>query len=264
MGLTVVNVSGLAFNPSGDLFVAEQTNTTTETAWDLVLELVYNPATSQFAALGTIMGQDGLTNTGISSVALDGAGNLFVSDSLSSGGPAGVFEFPVNPSTGTDSPAGTVITTTTGPLAVDNDRDLFVAQSSGVVEFAWNSSSGSYPSTGSAVPGATELSGLTVTAMAFDGYDDLFVASGENVLEFVYNSTTGTWAGSGNVVAQLSLATLSVGGIAVDPTGDLFVSNPSGSQVLEYAYNQVIGTYPATGTVVAGVGGTGNAAQPAR
>ncbi len=151
-----------------------------------------------------------------------------------------------------------MITKTGGPLAVDNDRDLFVAQGLGVLEYPWNSASGSYPSGGSLVPGATELSGLVATAMAFDGYNDLFVASGENVLEFTYNSVNGTWAASGNLVATVSPGTAVVGGIAVDPVGDLFVSNPSASQVLEYEYNQLTGTYPVTGTVVAGVGGTGN------
>ena len=248
------SATGLAFNSRGDLFVAEAT--------DLVLELVQTellPTAAGFAPLGTIMGQQSVTNTGISSIALDGAGNLFVSDNLSSNGPAGVFEFPVNSTTGTYSLTGAVITKTGGPLAVDNNRDLFVAQGLGVLEYPWNSTSGSYPSSGSAVPGATELSGLTVTAMAFDGNNDLFVASGENVVEFIYNSVSSTWAASGNIIATVSPGTALVGGIAVDPAGDLFVSNPSASQVLEYEYNQVTATYPATGTAVAGVGGTGDA-----
>jgi hypothetical protein len=247
------SATGLAFNSSGDLFVAEAT--------DLVLELVQTellPTAAGFAPLGTILGQQSVTNTGISSIALDGAGNLFVSDNFSSNGPAGVFEFPVNSTTGTYSLTGAVITKTGGPLAVDNNRDLFVAQGLGVLEYPWNSTSDSYPSSGSAVPGATELSGLVATAMAFDGNNDLFVASGENVVEFIYNSASGTWAASGDIVATVSPGTALVGGITVDLAGDLFVSNPSASQVLEYEYNQLTGTYPATGTVVAGVGGTGD------
>jgi hypothetical protein len=44
------------------------------------------------------------------------------------GAPAGVFEFPLNSATRTYSITGTVITKTAGPaLAVDNNRDLFVA-----------------------------------------------------------------------------------------------------------------------------------------
>ena len=271
-GTNVVNASGLAFNPSGDLFVAEGSNGSTETVWDLVLELVYNAATGQFAPLGTIMGQDGLTNTGISAIALDSRGNLFVSDPLSTdGGAAGVFDFAFNSSTGSYSVAGAQISGTRGSaLALDADNDLFVAQSSGVLEFPWNSTSGSYPASGSAVPGATQLSGLTVTAMAFDADNDLFVGSGNQVLEFLYNSGTGTWAASGTVVATVTPGTLpsgytsfvqGVAGVALDTSGDLFVSNPSASQVLEYAYISGTGAYATTGSVVAGVGGTGDGAN---
>ena len=120
-----------------------------------------SPTAAGFAPLGTIWASESVTNTGISSIALDSAGNLFVSDNLSSNGPAGVFEFPVNSNTGTYSLTGAVITKTGGPLAIDNNRDLFVAQGSGVLEYPWNSTSGSYPGSGSAVPGATQLSGLT-------------------------------------------------------------------------------------------------------
>ena len=254
--------NGLTFNSAGDLFVAEATN--------LVLELVSYAGSVGFSPLGTMLGQQSVTNTGIGAIALDGAGNLFVSDDLSSGGgQSGVFEFSVNSSTGTYSATGSLVTNAPSPaLAVDNNRDLFVAESSGVVEFPWDSASSSYPASGSAVPGATGLSGLSVTAMAFDGYNDLFVAAGNEVLEFAYSSASGTWAASGNVVATVTPGTLpagytssvqGVGGIAVDPAGDLFVSNPSASEVLWYPYNQLTDTYPATGTVVAGVGGTGNA-----
>ena len=37
-GTDAVNASGVAFNPNGDLFVAEQTNGATETVWNLVPE----------------------------------------------------------------------------------------------------------------------------------------------------------------------------------------------------------------------------------
>jgi hypothetical protein len=268
-GANVVSASGLAFSPGGDLFVAEGSNGTTQTVWDLVLELAYNSATGQFAPLGTIMGQDGLTNTGISAIALDSQGNLFISDPLSTdGGAAGVFEFPFNSAAGDYSVAGALISGTGGSaLAFDRNNDLFVAQSSGVLEFPWDSTTGSYPSSGSAVPGATQLSGMAVTAMAFDAKNDLFVGSGNQVLEFVYNSAAATWAASGTAVATVSPGTLpsgytsfiqGVAGIVLDANGDLFVSNPSASQVLEYAYSSGTGAYATTGSVVAGTGGTGN------
>ncbi len=83
------SAAGLALNSSGDLFVAEST--------DLVLELVQMgllPTAAGFSPLGTIMGQQNVTNGGISSIALDGAGNLFVSDNVSSNGPGRRFRVP--------------------------------------------------------------------------------------------------------------------------------------------------------------------------
>ena len=74
--------------------------------------------------------------------------------------------------------------------------------------------------------------------MAFDANNDLFVASGSQVLEFPYNATAGTYAASGTVIATVPARPTSlitgVGGIALDASGDLFVSNPAGNQVQEY------------------------------
>ena len=49
-----------------------------------------------------------------------------------------------------------------------------------------------------------------------------------------------------------------IAGIAIDPGGELFVSNPSASQVLEFTYSHDNKAYSATGTFVAGQGGTGD------
>jgi hypothetical protein len=259
---------GLAFNPSGDLFVAETSETSdpSQTVWDMVLELVPGPS-GTFTPLGTIMAQVGRTNGGISAVALDSHGNLFVSDGVSNGGgPAGVFEFPFSSSTGTYSATGTPVTATAGTaLALDSNNDLFVAQTTtGVLEYPYSSSG--YPVTGEAAPGATQLSSLAVTAVAFDSHNDLFAATGSEVLEFPYSSSNGTWAASGTVVAAPPAGKLptdydsfftGVAGVTLDANGDLFVSNPTASDVLEYLYNASTGTYAATGLVVAGAGGTG-------
>ena len=99
----MVGPEGVAFNQNGDLFVAEtsQTSDPSQTVWDSVLEFTYNSAAATWNPLGTIMGQIGRTNGGISAIALDGHGNLFVSDGVSNGNnPAGVFEFPFNSSSG--------------------------------------------------------------------------------------------------------------------------------------------------------------------
>ncbi len=264
----ILGPEGLALNPSGDLFVAETSETSdpSQTVWDTVLELVPGPS-GTFTALGTIMGQVGRTNGGISAVALDSHGNLFVSDGVSNGGgPAGVLEFPFSSSNGTYSVTGTLVTATAGnALALDSSNDLFVAQTTtGVLEYPYRASG--YPVTGEAVPGATQLSSLAVTAVAFDSHNDLFAATGSQVLEFPYSSSNGTWAASGTVVAAPPAGKLpadynsfitGVAGVALDANGDLFVSNPTASDVLEYVYNASTGTYAATGVSVAGAGGTG-------
>ena len=265
----MIGPEGVAFNASGDLFVAEtaETSDPSQTVWDSVLEFTYNSSAATWNPLGTIMGQIGRTNGGISAVALDSNGNLFVSDGVSNGNnPAGVFEFPFNSSSGARSVVGSLITSASGSaLAFDSNNDLFVAESSGVVEFPY--SSGGYPASASAVPGATQLATLTgVTGLAFDGNNNLFVSDGNQVLKFGYNSSSGTWAASGTVVVTITPGTLPSGyfswftgisGIALDANGDLFVSNPTASAVQEFLYNAGSGTYATTGITVAGAGGAG-------
>jgi sugar lactone lactonase YvrE len=273
----MVGPDGIAFDSHGDLFVAEtsQTSDPSQTVWNMVLEFTYSPATSTFSPLGTVMGQLGRTNTGISAIGLDTRGNLFVSDGVSdTGGPAGVFEFPYNASTQAYSLTGSVITATAGnALALDGNNDLFVAESTGVLEFPYNSSSAGYPASGVAVPGATQLATLTgISAIAVDSKNDLFVATDTSgsgtsiqgqVLEFAYNSASGTWAASGNVLVTVNYSGApiligGVGGITVDGNGNLFVSNSGAGQVQEYLYNASTGRYATTGTTVAGAGGTGS------
>jgi sugar lactone lactonase YvrE len=244
-----VGPSGLAFNPSGDLFVGEQAQTSnpSQTVWDLVLEFTYNASTGIFSPLGTIMSQSGRMNQGVSAVAVDSHGNLFASD-------AAVYEFPFNSAMGTYSAQGTQVAASGSVLALDSGNDLFVASSgtAGVLEYPWNATSGSYPSSGEAVPGATQLSTLTVAAMALDARNDLFVATSTQVLEFPYNASAGTYAATGTVIA-----TVAAGGLTLDTSNDLFISNPSTSQVQEYLVNSATGAYASTGITVAGTGGNG-------
>ena len=270
---SLVNPEGLVFNSSGDLLLAETTNADTATAWNVVLEFMYNSTTGTFSPQGTILADDASSDTGISAVALDTKGDLFVSDTVptdtvtQTGSSSGIFEYPYFPSSNTYSVTGLQISASGGAaLALDANNDLFVSGTTGVIEYPWDSETSSYPASGIPVPGATQLSSLTVSAMAFDGLGDLFVATGDEVLEFTYSST-GVWAASGNVVVTVTSGTLPSGytsyvqgiaGIAIDPGGDLFVSNPSASQVLEFTYSHDNKAYSATGTFVAGQGGTGD------
>jgi sugar lactone lactonase YvrE len=273
----MVGPDGIAFDSHGDLFVAEtsQTSDPSQTVWDMVLEFTYTPATATFSPLGTVMGQLGRTNTGISAIGLDSRGDLFVSDGVSTtGGLAGILEFPYNTSAQTYSLTGSVITSSAAnALALDSGNDLFAAESTGVLEFPYNSASGGLSPSGVAVPGATELASLTgIAAIAVDGKNDLFVAtdtssSGSSiqgqVLEFAYNSSSGTWAAAGTLLLTVNysgaaILVSGISGIALDANGDLFVSDGGAGQVQEYLHNAATGSYAKAGVTVAGVGGVGS------
>ncbi len=269
----MVGPTGMAFDSHGNLFVVQtaQTSDPNQTVWDMVLEFTYTSSTGTYAPQGTVLGQQGRVNAGISALAVDGQGDLFVSDSIDNTGVAindlGVNEFHVNPTTGAYSPLGTFIGGGSTGLAVDSAGDVFVANpanAAGVLEYLRNPATGSYPSAGVVVPGATQLSQLVASSLAFDRKNDLFVADGSQVLEFAINATTGTYAATGTTVAGVGgtgagASQLSgVGGVALDANGDLFVSDPPNHRVQEYLVNPTTGAYSANGVTVAGAGGSGN------
>ena len=262
----MVGPTGIAFDSHGNLFLSEtsQTSDPNQTVWDMVLELSYTASTGAWAPQGTVLGQQGRVNTGISAMAVDGRGDLFVSDTINN---TGVNEFHVNPTTGAYSPLGTFIGAGSAGLAVDGAGDVFVASpggADGILEYAYNSVTGSYPATGVAVPGATQLSQFVAGSLAVDGKSDLFVADGSQVLEFTYNTGTGTYAATGTAVAGVggtgtgASQLAGVGGVALDATGDLFVSDPPNHRIQEYLVNATTGLYAATGITVAGAGGSGS------
>ena len=262
----MVGPMGIAVDSHGNLFVSQtaQTSNPSQTVWNMVMEFSYTASTDTFAPGGTVLGQVGRQNEGISAMAVDGHGDLFVADAYSPS--SGVYEFPFKATTGTYSPLGTFIGAGS-TVAVDTAGDVFIAGpggAAGVLEYSRNTITGTYPATGVAVPGATQLSQLAVGALALDGKGDLFVAASNQVLEFAYNSITGSYAGSGTVVAGVGgvgsgpTQLAGVGGIALDTSGDLFVSDPANSRVQEYLLNSTSGVYSASGTTVAGVGGNGS------
>ena len=248
---------GMAFDSAGDLFAAnaQVTSNPSNSVWNMVVEYVYGGMTGSYQPLGTVMSQTGRSNIGVSSVALDSHGNLFAADSS-------VYEFPYSAASNSYAVKGTLITTSAGPLAFDGADNLFVGTGAGVLKYAYNSSTGGYPATGSPVPGATQLASLSASALAFDARNDLFVSSATQVLEFPYNAATGSYAATGTVRATATGGTTAypgVGGIALDTAGDLFVSDSGNNRVQEYLYNPATGGYASTGITVAGVGGSSTA-----
>ena len=109
-------------------------------------------------------------------------------------------------------------------LAFDGNNDLFVASGENVLEFLYNSVSGTWAASGNIVatvsPGTALVGGIAV-----DSVGDLFVSnpSASQVLEYEYNQLTGTYPATGTVVAG-------VGGMGngarpverADVTGGLF------------------------------------------
>jgi len=230
-------------------------------------------------AFGIGAGQLGSSGGGAQSnspagLAFDGKGDLFAADPTNNR----VIEYA--PSSPTSYPqTGTVVAGAGGQgsglsqlsdpngVALDAAGDLFVADSlnNRVVEYAYNSATGSYASSGKVVAGTgTAGSGLTQLnapqEVALDAHGDLFVADyGNNrVQEFAYNSTTGSYAatatrvagagGEGSGASQLD----GPDSVTLDAKGDLFVADRINARVMEYAFNAGTGTYAASGTQVAG------------
>jgi len=111
--------------------------------------------------------------------------------------------------------------------------------------------------------GSGQLSGPA--GIAVDAKGDLFVAdqTSNRVLEYTATSATsfaqaGTTVagagGKGSGLSQLSYPT----GVALDASGDLFVSDSLNNRVVEYAYNASTGSYATSGKVVAGTGTAGS------
>ncbi len=261
-----INAGGLAFDTSGHLFVAYTAVTSNPdwTVWDLVLEFSYDPRAGTYSPVGTVMTQIGRQDEGVSAVAVDSHRNLFVSDVDGS-----VYEF--RPAAAGYAPLGTVIAPPLAEpavygsaLALDSRNDLFVASQDGpgVLEYRPDAA-GRYPASGSPVPGASELTGLQVTAIAVDSRNDLLIGSGEQVLEFRYSAATGSYAPSGTVIATVAGSSPPTpAGLAVDAHGDLFVTSPAAGVVQEYLFNAKTGTYAPAGITVASVPGNSQGTYP--
>jgi sugar lactone lactonase YvrE len=270
----MIGPSGVAFDRRGNLYVSETAQTTNPnlTEWDMVLELSPQPSTGTFAPQGTVLGQLGRQNEGVSSLAVDGRGELFVADSVDDA----VYEFRIDGRTGTYSPDGTLLGAGT-VVTVDRGGDVFIASGDtpGVDEYQRHPFTGSYAPTGVPVPGATQLSQLVVRALAVDRHDDLFAAAGDQVEEFAYNPTTRSYPATGTVVAGVGGAgsgpsqLAGVGGsdgdaqsfspfaLALDTSGDLFVEDTGNDRVQEYLWNPATQAYAVDGITVARAGNGG-------
>jgi sugar lactone lactonase YvrE len=234
--------SQVTLDSHGDLFVIDDA--------ERVVEYPLSATAGTYATTGTII--EGLTSpVNASGIALDSAGDLFVSDGINNR----VLEFPVNASNGTYPTTGITVAGTGGQgsgatelngptyLAVDGKGDLFVADTGNnrVQEFTWNSTAGNYSGTGITVAGTggpgSGTSQLSAPGpLALDASGDLFVADNGNhrVQVFAINAA-GAYASAGETAYTEAGIPVTFGQLTFDKAGDLFLTwaYPSVEPVVE-------------------------------
>jgi hypothetical protein len=190
-----------------------------------------------------------------SSVAVDGAGDVFTTDFLSEIGFGNVnilLEFPrtatgYGPLTGVFGPGIVLPVNCPGALATDGEGDLFAeACGNTVVELPRTANGFGTQTTVVSVSGA-------LPAMAADGPGDLFLLLGTDVVEV---PKTATGYGPQTTLPASGLAFPS--GIALDGAGNLFIADSGDNQVLELP-RTAMGYGPQT-TAVSGLMGPGGIA----
>jgi len=278
----VCNPHGIAFDPSGNLWVADSENSS-------IVEFSAPFTTGEKSSIVIGEYSDGQPNaTNLDEpfgIAFDSAGNLWVADSidnrvveyaapLASGEAASLVIGQSSLTSATDNVAQANMS---GPedVAFDQYGNLWVAdtQNSRVLEFTLPFANGEKASAVIGAPNFNSLNGndtqSTVTlpeALAFDHSGDLWVSDSGNsrVLEFAAPTTTGENAN--DLIGQYSYfyggpnaTQYQLGypeGIAFDSTGNLWVADPGYARVLEYS-NPL--TYKPTSTTSTAVTGTTSA-----
>ena len=257
----VCNPNGIAFDPSGNLWVADSGNNS-------IVEFKAPFTTGERSAIAIGEYSDGQPNaTNLDEpqgIAFDSAGNLWVADSsdnrvveykapLASGEAASLVIGQASLTSATDDD-GRANLSSPEDVAFDHSGNLWVAdtQDSRVLEFAFPFSNGEEASAVIGAPNFSSVSGndtqstLTLPeAIAFDHSGDLWVSDSGNsrVLEFPQPLATGEnatdligqysyfYGGPNATQYQLGYPE----GIAFDSTGNLWVADPGYARVLEYS-----------------------------
>jgi len=266
-----IDATGVALDAKGDLFVSDGTSNRV-VEFPVASNGTY-PATGVTVAGTGGQGSGATQLNGPTYLAVDSKGDLFVADT----GNNRVQEFAWNASTASFAVSGTTVAGTggagsgssqlsaPGPLALDAGGDLFVADNGNhrIQEFAVNAATGTYSATGTT---AYTAAGIPVTfgQLAFDASGDLFLTwtypQAEPVVELTPDAATGTYLAISITPTQVDPL-----GIAVDSSGDLFVSDgslpdiPRGvpvNFVQELTPTSTAGTYSSAASL-SQVGGTG-------
>ena len=187
---TLTGVTGLAFDGNNNLFVSDGNQ---------VLKFGYNSSAGTWAASGTVVVTitpgtlpSGYFSwfTGISGIALDANGDLFVSNPTASA----VQEFLYNAGSGTYAATGITVAGAGGAgtglnqlyepsaVGVDHSGDLFVydASNARIMEFTGNAATGSYGANGTEIYNVGETNYPQNGGLALDPQGDLFFGSDDN------------------------------------------------------------------------------------
>ena len=187
---TLTGVTGLAFDGNNNLFVSDGNQ---------VLKFGYNSSAGTWAASGTIVVTitpgtlpSGYFSwfTGISGIALDANGDLFVSNPTASA----VQEFLYNAGSGTYAATGITVAGAGGAgtglnqlyepsaVGVDHSGDLFVydASNARIMEFTGNAATGSYGANGTEIYNVGGTNYPQNGGLALDPQGDLFFGSDDN------------------------------------------------------------------------------------
>ena len=248
--------TGLAFDSSGDLYIADAGNNTVSVL----------PETSG-TIFGTSVKADSLTKlaTGLSTpngLAFDSAGNLFIANW--SNGTIAVLPKATGTIFGTSVSADTLAGVTSGlslpeGLAFDSSGNLYIAGfGNGTVSVLPGATGSVFGSNVTADRLSTVASGLNNPwGLAFDASGDLYIANSGNDTVSVLAKSTNTQFGvpaNGNNVTPAVLAGLnSPHGLAVDSLGDLYISNLGNGTVSELVHLAAIQSMSAAqGTALGG------------
>ncbi|NDJ13771.1 MAG: hypothetical protein EBY17_21675, partial [Acidobacteriia bacterium] len=255
--ISLRNPIGTAVDASGNLYVADSSN----------LRVLYYAAGSTTPT--RVYGAGGLYTKacspldcgagylyGVNGVAVDSSGNLYI------GTPNWAASYPAGSTTPAEIlhygvTAANVLTGPANAAVVDESGNVYVADSNRVVYFPAGTTTATrvYGQAGSFTTNTANQGGVSANSLstprglALDASGNLYVADSANnrVLYFPAGSTTATqvWGqpdfvstGSGTSATALSVPA----GLALDPSGNLYVADSSNNRVLYFAAGSTTAT----------------------
>jgi len=264
--------SGVAVDASGNLFIADTYNyRIRKVTPDGVISTVAGNGTGGFG--GDAGPATAARLSSPSAVAVDGAGNLFIADTLNhrirkvtpdgvigtvagigGSGPGG-FGF-----SGDGGPATAARLNSPSAVAVDGAGNLFIADRNnhrirkvtpdGVIGTVAGTGTSGFSGDGGP---ATAAQIASPTSVAVDGAGNLFVATSNRIRKITPDGIISTAAGTGTSGfsgdgGPATAAGLSPNAVAVDTSGNLFITEPANHRVRKVTPDGVISTAAGNGT----------------